>query len=936
METVLSSSLVENQLPDFVKSDYPKFVQFIQKYYEWMETSGKMLYEAAAIKYASDIDLSNDAYFTRLKSDLMPYFPQDILGNKRLFAKLVTQFYRASGTPDSVKLLFRALYNENIDLYYPKEDILKTSDGKWVLPLALRIDTNDNNIFNIEKCLLTGTTTKSTALVEKVIRSVDRQLGISYIEVYISNVERLFQTGETVTATYNNGTSDVTVTGRLVGALSEIKVDPKNRGLYYSGYDTTTGYPGDPVTIVGGFSGESANPVGAVAYVGTTTKGGITDIIVQNGGFGFRAYDPSVPFSANTGIIDFTGGFEGLTLAQITEAKSSINLVDTQTSRLMNVSSMSIDTLNTAYANISTINASTILSVSTFQAFNVYPISFVTVDGSGGGYRSKPNVSVYSFYNESYSDTLLTTNATVLADTKIITDNTKDLRNYIEKGDYVRLAYLDKFEDVYEVDKVEIHTLTFRDNFKNDLSGVNVYKMNRNDVYKLGSIGRISIVNPGNGYANGDLIIFTGGSGYGANAYVSDVYAGNGGIKQVTVNAHSLNAYVIGGEGYRRDALPTLTVNTSGGANAVLAVSEITGDGETFDLTTSKIGAISSLRVTSYGYDYVSAPVVSLRNMDIVVANVTEGGLFVSNTFVYQGTSNTLTTFKATVDKYTSTTGFLRLFDYIGTIDKTKSLISDDGSVTANVSAITVIYGDGKAKATAKFENGLIRYPGIYLNTDGQLSADKKLQDGDKYHNFSYVIKTYTDYTKFKKPLNDIVHPVGTKTFVTRVDDNSETITTTNTTISLSLNDYSDTFNIRNGGNTIVSTNASANLVATINVGDTIILSSFQKTLQNTINVVSGSNVLFGANGSVNFINDLKDGDTVYISTGNTVTIQEVTNSTHAILNTTIDVTSTSATMNLIYDEVVKAVSLNANTVITNTIFTANGYSIGATVQKVR
>lgn len=936
METVLNSNLVENQLPDFIKSDYPKFVTFIQKYYEWLETTGKVAYEAAAIRYANDIDLSNDAYFEMLKKDLMPYFPQEIVSNKRLFAKLATQFYRSSGTPDSVKFLFRALYNENIDIYYPKEDILKASDGKWVLPLALRIDTNDNNIFNIENTILTGQTSKATALVEKVVRSVDRQLGITYIEVYVSNVQRLFATGETVSATYNDGTTDITASGRLVGALSEIKIDPKNRGLYYNGYDSTTGYPGDPVTIVGGFNEDSANPVGAIAYVGSTTKGGITDITVTNGGFGFRAYDPTVPYSANTGIIDFSGGFENLTLAQITEAKASINLIDSQDARLINVTSMSIDTLNSAHANIGTINANTIMSVSTFQAFNVYPLSFVTVDGSGGGYRSKPSVSTYSFYNESLSDTLIITSATVLPGTKIISDNTKDLRDYIEKGDYVRLAYLEKFEDVYEVVDVDIHNLYFANDFTNDLSGVNVYKMNRNDLYKIGSIGRISIVDPGEGYANGDLIIFTGGSGYGANAYVSDVHSGNGGIKEVTVNAHSLNAYAIGGEGYKRDSLPSLSVNTSGGANAVLVVSEITGDGESYDLTTSKIGAISSLRIISYGYDYVSTPIVSLRNMDIVVANVTEGGLFVSNTTVYQGTSNTVTTFKATVDSYNDTTGFLRLFNYIGTIDKTKPLVSDDGTVTANVPEITIIYGDGKAKANAKFENGLIRYPGIYLNTDGQLSADKKLQDGDKYHNFSYVIKTETDYNKFKKPLRDIVHPVGTKTFVTRIDDNSETVTTTNTTISLSESLYGDTFNVAINGNTIVSTNASANLQATINVGDTLILSTFSKTLQNTVNVVSGSNVVFGVSGSVNFINDLADGDTIYLSTGNTVTVQEVVNSTHAILNTSIGVTSTSATMNLVYDEVVSVNSLNANTIITNTTFDANGYSVSAIVQKVR
>lgn len=935
MENFLTSTVVERQLPSFVRDEHPTFVLFIKKYYEWLETNNQVHAEINELRNSFDIDTSSSFYIDKLKQDLMPYFPQEIVANKKLFLKLVTNFYKASGTPDSIKFLFRALYNENIDIYYPKEDILKASDGKWVLPLALRIDTNDNNIFNIENTLLTGQTSKATALVEKVIRSVDRQLGITYIEVYVSNVERLFATGETVTATYNNGTTDITATGRLVGALSEIKIDPKNRGLYYTPYDPVTGYPGDPVTLVGGFSDTSLNPIGAVAYVGTTTSGGITDIRVVNGGFGFRKYDPLVAYSANTGIIDFKGGFESLSLAQITEAKASINLLDTQTVRLMNVSSMSIETMNSIYGNTNTIYSSTILSISSFQSFNVYPISFVTVDGGGGGYRSKPTVETFSFYNESNPDTLIITSATVTKDTKVIVDNTQNLTNVLEKGDYVRLAYLTKFEDVYEVAGVTTNTITFYNNFTNDLSGVSVYKMNRNDLYKIGSIGRITVSNPGENYANGETIIFTGGSGYGANAYI-EVYSSNGGIKSVTVNAHSQNAYVIGGEGYRRDALPTLTVDTASGANAVLAVSEITGDGESYDLTTSRIGAITSLRIISYGYDYIQAPSISLRNMDIVVANVTEGALFVSNTTVYQGTSNVATTFRATVDTYVDSTGFLRLFDYSGTLDKTKLLISDDGEVQANVSAITVIYGDGKAKATAKFENGLIRYPGIYLNTDGQLSADKKLQDAEKYHNFSYVIKTKTDYNKFKKPLADIVHPVGTKTFVTRIEDNEQNITIANTATTLSTYYYFDTMNIAYSANTIVSTNVSANLQQTINVGDTIILESIHRTLQNTVNVVSGSNVIFGANGSVNFINDLMDGDSIYLSTGNTTTIKEVVNSTHAILNTAIGVTSTSATMNLIYDEVVVVTSVNANTIITNTTFDANGYYLDTKVQKIR
>ena len=133
---------------------------------------------------------------------------------------------------------------------------------------------------------------KATAVVENITRSIDRQLGIEYIEAYISNIEKYFETGEIVTATYydNNGLP-VTVEGRLVGALSEIKINPKYRGLYYQGYDADLGYDGDPVTIVGGLNPISNHTVGAVATVGDTTKGSVVDVLVVDGGLGFRLND---------------------------------------------------------------------------------------------------------------------------------------------------------------------------------------------------------------------------------------------------------------------------------------------------------------------------------------------------------------------------------------------------------------------------------------------------------------------------------------------------------------------------------------------------------------------------------------------------------------------------------------------------------------------
>ena len=56
MENVRTSNLVSSQLPDFVRSDYPKFVTFLEKYYEWLETTDSVSYEINALRNANDID----------------------------------------------------------------------------------------------------------------------------------------------------------------------------------------------------------------------------------------------------------------------------------------------------------------------------------------------------------------------------------------------------------------------------------------------------------------------------------------------------------------------------------------------------------------------------------------------------------------------------------------------------------------------------------------------------------------------------------------------------------------------------------------------------------------------------------------------------------------------------------------------------------------
>lgn len=934
MNKLLISPLIAQQLPDFIRGEYPVFVNFLEKYYEWMEQSGNMIDEAGNLRFAQDIDLATDEYINLVQQEFLPFFPESITLDKRKFLKLVSHFYSSKGTPNSVKFLFKALFDEEIDIYYPKDDILIASDGKWVLPLALRVDTNDLNILNIERCLITGEISKATAIVERVVRSIDRQLGIPYNELYISNVDRLFQTGETITATYNNGVVDVTVSARLIGALSEIKIDPKNRGLFYD--------VGNPVSIVGGLNPDSLTSIGAIATVGEVTKGSITDIIVSNGGFGFR--DPKDVNSATvepTSIIDFKSGFDD-NIFTGTEAEASISLVDSSTVRTITVSNTTIEFVFSQSNQIMNIESSTVGSIpnTTYQSFNVYPISFVTIDGDGGGYKYKPDVEVYSFYRENEGDVLvkdISGNAVqvqVIKGSFVIANPNINFSTYFNPGDTVRLYIANRLESIRKVVSVTTNSIIVDEPYADTISGITLYKVMRSDIRRIGSLGRIRIDQPGDGYVQGEYLTFTGGLGYGANAVITSVN-GTGGIESVQMMPTS--DFVIGGEGYTMSSLPTVGVDTVAGANAVLTVTEITGDGEKFDLTTSRIGTVSKLRVTSYGTDYVSAPNVSLRNASLSLNTLTEGQLFTTGTKVYQGTSNTSTTFEAFVDKFTvdsgdTTEGTLVVFDYSGTLKTGDPIISDDG-VMSGVIFDSKFYGDGRAKATANFENGLIRLPGLYLNTDGHISSDKFLPDGKKYHNFSYVVSTNQDTASFKNTLNNIVHPAGTILFVNRIDSNSDDVQFSGNDYIIITEELPVTFNVANGTSLITSTNNEIDIQNFVNANDYIVVVGLNKQVRGTVNVSSGSNTITGLN--TDFIVDIQVGDIITISTGNTETVQSIVSNNTITTQNVINVTAVNQTMNLVFDETKMVTNVNADTIFVNTTFTTNSAFATTLIQKV-
>jgi hypothetical protein len=269
-----------------------------------MEQQNNVLDYSKSLLEDMDVDTTTQEFLNYFINDFMSYFPQDILSNPRKVLKIAKQLYQSKGSPASFKFLFRILYNTDVDFFYTRDAVFKASGGNWYVPRSLKLATADPNFLHINNYRVFGNSSKSIATVETAVFD-----GLK-TEVFISNIERLFQSGETVTVVdsrnrplyFLNGEvvpegtiGAESLTALIVGQISQVLISPNNRGLNYSARD--------PVVFFGGLNPNTPNPSGAIAEVGSVTVGSIQGITVTNGGYGYTlSGQASTPGSANTQV----------------------------------------------------------------------------------------------------------------------------------------------------------------------------------------------------------------------------------------------------------------------------------------------------------------------------------------------------------------------------------------------------------------------------------------------------------------------------------------------------------------------------------------------------------------------------------------------------------------------------------------------------------
>lgn len=118
--------LVERQVPEFVRAEYPAFLEFLTAYYKWLEEEASV----GKLENVVNVDQTVDGFlqYFRKQIDLYGITPEQ---TGTLYLRNIKQLYAAKGSEAGYEFLLKILYNKTSSVIHPWDYVFKPSAGKW-------------------------------------------------------------------------------------------------------------------------------------------------------------------------------------------------------------------------------------------------------------------------------------------------------------------------------------------------------------------------------------------------------------------------------------------------------------------------------------------------------------------------------------------------------------------------------------------------------------------------------------------------------------------------------------------------------------------------------------------------------------------------------------------------------------------------------------
>lgn len=302
------SPFIQDQFPrHYSEGDRAAIVDFMEAFYEYIEENDDTSFAQSRDMFTyRDIDTTLDEFIFYFREKYLKNLPYDFATDDQFVVKKIIDLYRAKGSEKAVKLLIRLLFNEDSEVYYPGQDVLRPSDSKWTEPKYLEV-TRSSRTIDYLFTEVTGSNSGTTAFVESIVTK--RVNGKILDLIYVTDIQGGdFETGEFI---INN--SSITNAPKLIGSLSAISIDNSEAGYSI----------GDRLDVI------TENGVNGVAKVTKTLD--VNDAVefdIKKSGFGYSLSDSEVYVSTAILFVDNPDlGYE--TYENVTQTLSKYSISDT-------------------------------------------------------------------------------------------------------------------------------------------------------------------------------------------------------------------------------------------------------------------------------------------------------------------------------------------------------------------------------------------------------------------------------------------------------------------------------------------------------------------------------------------------------------------------------------------------------------------------------
>ena len=193
-------------------------------------------------------------------------------------AKNIKSFYAAKGTEKTYDFLFRILYDTAIEFYYPKKDILKLSDGKWILKKTVKISNSlGKQIYDsLGQKLIQRDTSGAILASGRVLDVSTYRIGIYDVaEISLGGINGTFQSGY-YGVEFEDKDGNLRKENRVFSVLGDITIT--NGGSNYR--------VGDRVVFTPAANDTGVKASARVSEVDST--GAINKIVIDNFGINYK------------------------------------------------------------------------------------------------------------------------------------------------------------------------------------------------------------------------------------------------------------------------------------------------------------------------------------------------------------------------------------------------------------------------------------------------------------------------------------------------------------------------------------------------------------------------------------------------------------------------------------------------------------------------